>query len=334
MDKKNEDWIKSKFDVDLDTIIQALKLSPSAQGYIHGALSEILLVDYLKRNNYNVKRIKEKPSGGYDKKKVGYKGDFIINKNNSSKYFVVECKGLKTNSEFRIAKTSDRDHTKCLTPKQAFNTLKSYINIDKNRIYEKGLKTYLKAKARWEEDNKGKKFPKFNWSKENPGPNNADLTRYFSNTRKLKEFIDSANIKLLSEASLRNNIGLYKILQTHEPSKRTDAETNIQQAAPLTSDFSIMAVDLFQRTHEHEFVFMNPKCISHSPTSPNHLYQNYIIDIIIPGIKDELCISHPWYTNIDDCIECTNPKTVEYDETQIDYRDFNEKESEEYKQTS
>lgn len=31
MDKKNEDWIKSKFDVDLDTIIQALKLSPSAQ---------------------------------------------------------------------------------------------------------------------------------------------------------------------------------------------------------------------------------------------------------------------------------------------------------------
>ena len=83
----------------------------------------------------------------------------------------------------------------------------------------------------------------------------------------------------------------------------------------------MMAVDLFQRTGKHEFVFMNPDCISHSPTSPNHLYQNYIIDVLIPGVKDELDIKHPWYRNIDDCINKTNPKKVEYDATQIDYRE-------------
>lgn len=329
MNIKNENWIKSKFDVDLDTIIHALKLSPSAQGYIHGALSEILLVDYLRKNNYNVQRIKEKPSGGYDKKRVGYKGDFIINKHNSDKYFVIECKGLKTNSEFRIAKTSKDDHMKYLTKNQAYNTLKSYIDIDKKRIYKNGLNKYLKAKEFWERSNKGKVFPTFNWTIENPGPNNVDLTKYFLNKANLRKFIDNASIELLSEKAFRNNKGLYKILQTHEPSDRTDTETNIHQAAPLTSDFSIMAVDLFQRIHEHKFVFMNPDCISHSPTSPNHLYQNYIIDIIIPGIKDELNISHPWYEDINECIEKTIPKTVEYDETQIDYRDINNEESEE-----
>ncbi len=329
MNEENENWIKSKFDVDLDTIIHALKLSPSAQGYIHGALSEILLIDYLRKNNYNVQRIKEKPSGGYDEKRMGYKGDFIINKNGSDKYFVVECKGLKTNSEFRIAKTSKDDHMKYLTKNQAYNTLKSFIDIDKKSIYEKGLNTYLKAKEIWENSNSGKIFPDFNWSIENPGPNNVDLNKYFSNTDNLREFIDNADMELLSEKAFRNNRGLYKILQTHEPSNRTDTETNIHQAAPLASDFSIMAVDLFQRTHEHKFVFMNPDCISHSPTSPNHLYQNYIIDIIIPSIKDELTISHPWYEDINECIEKTTPKTVEYDETQIDYRDINDEESEE-----
>lgn len=98
-------------------------------------------------------------------------------------------------------------------------------------------------------------------------------------------------------------------------------ETGIHQAAPLVSDFSIMAVDLFQRTGKHEFVFMNPDTISHSPTSPHHLYQNYIIDVIIPGIKDTLNICHPWYDDINNCIKCTSPKIVEYDPTQIDYRE-------------
>ena len=326
MNKNDELWIKRKFNVDIEVLIKALKLSPSAQGYIQGAISEILLIEYLKSPNFDILRIKEKPAGGYDEKKIGYKGDFLIKQHNSSNYYVIECKGLKTNSEFRTAKTSD-DHQKYLTKKQAFNALKAYINIDKNKIYNKGYSTYLKTKNKWEKDNPDKIFPKFNWDIETPGPNNADLTPYFNNIDTLKKFIDNSDIALLSEKAFRNNEGLYKVLQTHEPSDRTDVETNIHQAAPLSSDFSMMAVDLFQRTGRHEFVFMNPDTISHSPTSPNHLYQNYIIDILIPNIKDELCITHPWYNNIIECINSTNPKTVEYDSTQIDYRDEIEEEN-------
>lgn len=315
------EWLKKQFDVELDEIVKALKLSPSAQGYIHGALSEILLISYLEDKDYEVFRIKEKPAGGFDEKKPGYKGDFLIKKENDDKYYVVECKGLKTNSEFRSAKTSEDDHQKKLTKNQAFNELKKFINPDKKSIYNKGLNKYLATKNDWESKHPGKTFPSFKWNKNYPGPDNADISKYFSNTNELKKFINDSSDEKLTEKAFREKNALYKILQTHEPSDRTDLETGIHQAAPLVSDFSMMAVDLFQRTGKHEFVFMNPDLISHSPTSPNHLYQNYIIDVLIPGVKDELDIKEPWFDDIDKCIEKTNPKTVEYDSSQIDYRE-------------
>lgn len=312
-------WLSEHFAVDEKTIIEALKLSPSAQGYIHGALSEILLVNYLESKDFEVSRIKEKPAGGFDEKKIGYKGDFLIHKKGDSKYFVVECKGLKTNSEFRGVAT-DAAHTKSITKSQAINSLKKYINIDKDKIYRKGYKTYLNKKRDWEQKNPGKLFPEFNWTKEYPGPDSVDLTPYFASVEELRQFINACDENLLSENAFRTRKGLYRILQTHKPSDRKDPETEIKQAAPLSSDFSILAVDLFQRLGTHKFVFVNPDIISHSPTSPNHLYQNYTIDIIIPRIKDELCIQYPWFNDIDECIQQSSPKTVEYDESQIDYR--------------
>lgn len=279
------------------------------------------MIQYLENKGYEVLRIKEKPAGGFDNKKKGYKGDFLIKKKDSNDYYVVECKGLKTNSEFRSAKTDENDHIKKLPKKNAYNTLKKFYNVNKKLIYDKGKRTYLSAKEKWENNNPDKSFPDFKWEEEMPGPDNADLTPYFENLNALKTFIDTADEKLLYETAFRDNKALYKILQTHEPSNRTDPYTGIHQAAPLVSDFSIMAVDLFQRTGKHQFVFMNPNEISHSPSSPNHLYQNYIIDIIIPEIKDELCITPPWYKDINECIEKTSPKTVEYDASQIDYRE-------------
>ncbi|MBP3546766.1 MAG: hypothetical protein J6K16_06535 [Alphaproteobacteria bacterium] len=313
-------WLKKHFAVDEKMFFNALKMSPSALGYIHGAISELLLVKYLTQKGYEVMRIKEKPAGGFDEKKIGYKGDFLINKKGDTTYWVVECKGLKTNSEFRGAKTEDT-HLKKLSKDQAFNTLKKFIDIDKQKIYNKGKSTYLTAKAKWEKNNPQKTFPDFNWNTDFPGPDYVDLSPFFHSVSELKKFVYNCDENLLTETAFRNGTGLYKILQTHKPSNRTDTATGIKQAAPISSDFSILAVDLYQRLGEHLFVFVNPDIISHSPTSPNHLYQNYTIDIIIPGIKDNLSIRHPWYLDLNECIEETHPKTVEYDESQIDYRE-------------
>lgn len=63
MNESNIKWLEKKFNVDLDTLIKALKLSPSSQGYIQGALSEILLINYLENKGFTVQRIKEKPAG-------------------------------------------------------------------------------------------------------------------------------------------------------------------------------------------------------------------------------------------------------------------------------
>ena len=320
VDIKLTEWLREVFGVDEKIVLEALKNSPSAQGYIHGAISEVLLAKMLSSLGYDVYRIKEKPSGGFKEKKVGYKGDFLIKKYGCDDYYVVECKGLKTNSEFRSAQTLD-SHSKKLTKKQAYNILKAFIDVDNKQIFAKGFDKYQKIKKEWENKHPEKIFPSFNWNIDFPGPDNVDLTSYFSTRDALKLFIDKSDESLLFENSFRKGKGLFKILQTHMPTQRQDDITGIIQAAPLSSDFSILAVDLYQRQGVHVFVFVNPDYLPHSPTSPNHLYQNYIIDILIPGIKDSLNIKYPWFLNIEDCIKETFPKIVTYDPSQIDYRE-------------
>lgn len=146
-----------------------------------------------------------------------------------------------------------------------------------------------------------------------------DLSAYFSTKQEIVKFVESCSEEKFSELAFRKKDGIYKVLQTHKPSGRLDTITGYKIAAPLKSDFSILAVDLYQRIGEHKFVFMNPDTISSSPEYPNHLYQNYIIDIIIPGKKDNLVINYPWFENIQDCM-ATNPRTVDRDESQLDYR--------------
>ncbi|NJK84592.1 MAG: hypothetical protein HC912_13205 [Saprospiraceae bacterium] len=114
-------------------------------------------------------------------------------------------------------------------------------------------------------------------------------------------------------------------MKTHQPSKRTGEITQINQAAPLVKDFNIMAVDLFLRTGKHEFAFMNSEKISHSPTSPEHLYQNYTIDVLIKDEKPQPIFTPPWYNDLEKLIRETNPTSLEMDESQLDTReDFKE----------
>ena len=313
-----EKWVLDRFGTDTDNLIAVLEMSPSSQGYIQGAVSELELMNYLVGCGYKVWRIKEKPAGGFDEKKVGYKGDFLVL--DGDKFFVVECKGIKTNAEFRGGETGD-DFVKNITRQQAFNFLKKYINIDKEKIYQKGLKSYEKKKLEWESKHPGKEYPPFRWTHENPGPDSPDLSSIFPDLASIRGYIDSLDESKFTEQAFRKHIGVYIMMQTHKPSGRTDPETGEHIAAPLISDFSILAVDLFQRTGKHQFVFVNPDTISHSPEYPNHLYQNYTIDILVPGLKDDLNIVFPWYTDIKECIRDTNPRTVEYDESQLDHRE-------------
>ncbi len=313
-----KEWVFNNFGTSIAEFVQLLDMSPSSKGYIQGAASELELKKQLETAGYTVERIKEKPAGGFDEKKPGYKGDFLIHKENGL-YYVIECKGIKTNAEFRQAEETDY-FTKVLSRKKAISFLKKYININKKRIYDTGLRAYNKRKKEWEKKNPGKEYPKFSWDINTPGPDSPDLTAYFTSELEIENYVNSLPDYAFTEEAFRNGSGAYKMIQTHKPSGRTDPETGIKIAAPLKSDFSLLAVDLFQRIGIHKFVFVNPDIISSSPENPNHLYQNYLIDIIIPGIKDNLDIKYPWYEEIDKCIKETNPRVVTYDESQLDHR--------------
>ena len=103
-------YIKENFGVDLERFINLLELSPNAKGYIIGAAAEEILMEKLENNDFKVLRIKEKPAGGFKAKIDEIRGDFYVkdNKIKEEIWYVVECKGLKSNSEFRGQRFLDK----------------------------------------------------------------------------------------------------------------------------------------------------------------------------------------------------------------------------------
>ena len=164
-------------------------------------------------------------------------------------------------------------------------------------------------------------MPTFNWNAETPGAMSANLSGIWKTEENLKDWVEGLSDYYFTEQAYRNADGAIAILETHQPSNRISEITKTKQAAPLVKDFNIMAVDLFLRTKKHQFAFMNAEKISHSPTSPEHLYQNYTIDILVKNKKQKPIFTPPWYNDIEKLIKETNPKAREIDESQLDTRE-------------
>lgn len=318
MAKFSKQYIKENFGVEPEIFFDAIKLSPSSQGYIHGAISEILLKKYLEKKGYQVFRIVEKPKGGYRAKSNEARGDFYIKRPKDKLWLVIESKGLKSNAEFSSLRRSSLE-----TKEGLVRFLKKHIapgHRKNKKIYQRAYENYKRIKKRWESKNKGKKFPTFRWDKNNPGPCNCVLNKIFKNQKDLTIWLKKFTDKSFTEEKYRNLSAPILILDTHFPSTRVGLKTGIKQAAPLVGEFNIVAVDLFLRTKKHEFVFMNSEKINHSPSSPEHLYQNYTIDILIKNRHEKVDITPPWYKDINTCIKKTKPKGRKIDKSQLDKR--------------
>jgi hypothetical protein len=282
-----------------------------------GAISELLLKQHLETLGFDVFRIKEKPSGGNKAKNSEARGDFYIRKKGETKnqWLVIECKGLKSNAEFRGAKLDNKE--------KLFRFLKplAFPKSDaKQETYNKGLKAYTKAKEDWEKENHEKIFPPFGWTIETAGAFSGSLEGIWETEQDLKTWIENQPNEVFTEQAYRNIAGAVAVLETHQPCNRVGELTNIKQAAPLVKDFNIMAVDLFLRTGKHEFAFMNSEKISHSPTSPEHLYQNYTIDVLVKAKKTHPIFTPPWYDNLEKLIQETQPTPRQIDDSQLDKR--------------
>jgi hypothetical protein len=71
-------FVQRVFKTNLETFLEAFKLSPNAQGYVSGSIAELLLKRALEDvYGYEVKRIREKWEG---KKHPNHHGDFYFRK--------------------------------------------------------------------------------------------------------------------------------------------------------------------------------------------------------------------------------------------------------------
>ncbi|MCU0445233.1 MAG: hypothetical protein MUE85_09975 [Microscillaceae bacterium] len=66
---------------------------------------------------------------------------------------------------------------------------------------------------------------------------------------------------------------------------------------------------------------MNLQKISHSPTSPKHLYQNYTIDVLVKDEKTQTVFTPPWYKDLEKLIRETILTPREINESQLDTRE-------------
>ena len=83
--QKLEAFVSKTFKTTLEIFLEALRMSPNAQGYVSGSISELILKNYLQDSGFEVKRIREKWEG---KKHAQHHGDFYFRKNAQSPWFV------------------------------------------------------------------------------------------------------------------------------------------------------------------------------------------------------------------------------------------------------
>ena len=241
------------FNVDLEVFMEALRINPSAQGYVLGAISEYLLKTLLESQGYELLRIMEKWKG---KKPLRHHGDFYIRKKGSTHWYVLESKGLKSNSE-------------------------EWHNLNRKRSLVRSLKTWNKT------------------------------SKVFSSQKEIEAWCD-ANF----ESDL-NKIHL-KVLETHFVAGRSSQR---EIATSRNDEFDYVAVDLQLRTGKHEFIFARPTDLAPSKGHPQHLQQNYVIDILLQGKKEYLSIEPPWYWKLDQIFDDSKVPIDEKD-MQIDRRAY------------
>lgn len=308
--QKLEKFVSDVFKTTLEIFLEALKLSPNAQGYVSGSISELLLKKDLQELGFEVKRIREKWEG---KKHSQHHGDFYFRKNSESPWFVLESKGVKSNTEHwnklynypklkkvlfdyqEIIHWIDKDND--IEPqieKWISENLPEMVNSPTLYSYEE-IQDYLKTPPKKETD-------KLLSMKEL-----ANYTR-----DEIDKMIKDKLMYLMSKV---------RVLDTHFVSGAGGGERT--QATPRKDEFNLISVDIFLRFNEHKFLFANPKHLDSSGKDANHLQQNYIMGFVFPQNDGsfKLDLTDEWNEDFNEVYETLDTAdAVNENDMQIDNR--------------
>ncbi|MDR1925780.1 MAG: hypothetical protein LBQ66_15545 [Planctomycetaceae bacterium] len=307
-----EQFVKTTFKTTVAIFLDALRLSPNAQGYVSGSVTELLLKQHIEKQGYLVERIKEKWEGT----KLHH-GDFYFTKNNAQDCFVLESKGVKSNSE-KWHKLFNR-HSLI----QFLYDNHGVINwVNKNEDIERQIIEWI-----------DKNLPKFKDEYSTTLYEYEEVQRYAKNRPK-KETDKSRAIDLLKDYS-REQIGdmiaerlkyvqsRVGVLETHLVSG-TSERNERTQATPRKDEFHVLAVDIFLRFPEHKFLFANPQLLDSSGSNEAHLKQNYIMGFVFTNDDETitLSLSDDWFDQFDDVVDSLDKTTfINPNDKQVDVRD-------------
>jgi hypothetical protein len=306
-------FVAKTFKTTLEIFLAALKLSPNAQGYVSGSVTELLLKQHLEGLGYEVKRIREKWEG---KKHPNHHGDFYFRKKGNPHWFVLESKGVKSNTE---------DWNKLYNPHQLKKMLFDHSKIihwmDKtqdaepqiNKWIETNLPDLLKAPKLY-------KYEEIHDYLSNPPKSE---TPKLLEMRKLSNYTRDQINAIIAE-QLKYVMSQVMVLDTHFVSGISGSSERTQ-ATPRKDEFNIISIDIVLRYSEHKFLFANPKQLEASSKDVNHLQQNYIMGFVFPQTDGSLRLdlTDEWYDKFDDVFETlTENNAVNETDMQIDNRNI------------
>lgn len=303
---KLEKFVSKVFKTTLEIFLEALKLSPNAQGYVSGSITELLLKNHLESLGYTVERIREKWEG---RKHPNHHGDFYF-KDKNGNWFVLESKGVKSNSEkwhrlynYENLKTFLYAHNEVINwiikdkpiepqiDNWIKNNLPKFLNEYRNTLYD--YEEIIKYNRPQKETTKSKAI---------------DKLRHYSREE----------ISQMINTRLKYLMKKIKVLETHFVAG-AGGLSGRTQATPRKDEFNLISIDIFLRYKEHKFLFANPKNLESSGADANHLQQNYIIGFTFND--NDHCLSEEWSNNFNEVLNTVNTNdAVQEKDMQIDNR--------------
>lgn len=306
-------FVQRIFKATLEIFLEALKLSPNAQGYVSGSITELLLKKKLEEEyRFEVKRIREKWEG---RKHPRHHGDFYFRKAGCAHWYVVESKGVKSNSEkwHRLYN---------------FDKLKNFLITHADKIpWTEHSREVERQVIDWIYVN----LPKFRDEYASTLYEYEEVQRYKSkrNTEKARAVAalrghSRDQINDMIEQRLNYVMSRVKVLETHFVSG-TSGTSERTQATPRKDEFNLLAIDIVLRYPEHKFLFANPKNLESSGDDPNHLQQNYIMGFVFTDEQGNttLNITDDWCEDLSEVYDTLDPEdSVNAQDMQIDNRYF------------
>lgn len=307
-------FVQRVFKTSLEIFLEALKLSPNAQGYVSGSITELLLKKKLEEEYaFEVKRIREKWEGRKHRK---HHGDFYFRKPSTGYWYVMESKGVKSNSE-KWHKLYNYDNLKnfMITHADKISLINHGGDVEPqivkwiNTNLPKFQHEYLEGLYEYEEVQKYlRNRPKRETAKSKAVAALLKFTR-----EQINDLIDERLDYVMSRV---------KVLETHFVSG-TSGLSERTQATPRKDEFNAVSIDIFLRYPEHKFLFANPQHLESSGDDPNHLQQNYIMGFVFTDERgnSNLSITEEWYKDFNEVYETFNPEDcVREEDMQVDNR--------------